>query len=79
MDVPFSKCFLSKRICIFYHANRNDGVSTEMGTNNEGLVFVVADDPDSGFPFHPCDVVFKFTPELCIGNIVDEPDKTVFV
>jgi hypothetical protein len=55
---------------VLHRSDRNDGIRAHVRTDDQRLVFVVADDADALAAVKPGDVGFELGPELSIGDIV---------
>ena len=68
---PGGAGFLLKGGRILNHTNGHNGVAAVPRIDEQGLVFVVADDANRGFAAHFFKVVIKFGAELGVSNVVN--------
>jgi hypothetical protein len=50
-----------------------------MGVDEEGLILIVADNPDPHGALHPMEIVLELAPELRVGDVVDESGEALSV
>ena len=55
-------------------ADRDDRIGAEPRTDDQRLVFVIADDADAGRADEFIQIVVEFGAELRVGDVVDAPD-----
>ncbi|MPN53730.1 hypothetical protein SDC9_201396 [bioreactor metagenome] len=64
------ECALRQRFEVIDFSDGDDGEDAEFAGDDERLVFVVADDADSGAAVEFVDVVVEFGAELGVGDVV---------
>jgi hypothetical protein len=64
---------------IVHLSHGDDGVRTEMGRDDEGLVLVVADDAKAHGAVHRRQIILEFAAELGVCDVVDRAGESVAV
>jgi len=77
MEVPLPESLPGQSIGVFDRADRDDGIISQVRSDEDRLVVVIADDSDAGPRVEVGEIGIELAPELGIFNVVDDAEDSV--